>query len=414
MFGLISYQRLGRREYIIGLMVAVIIGLLAWVPSAAHASGCDDSWTNTAGGSWFEGSNWSKGKAPASEEEACITAEGTYTVVMTQTTGTVGVKSLTVGANSGTQTLVIGSSCSVNAVLTTTKGITNGAQGAITLTNGDGCGDGVKLVGPITNAGSITIEPEHGGARELQGNLTNTGTLAINTNTAFNGSNAILTNEGTLNVAEGKTLSVSAKNSFTNGTGGKITTSGSGNVFVEKEATFTEGAGTTSGTQPVIVDDAALNYTGCGKSLIALRGIEHAERHPRRVAVAVDREHVQRERGRRRCSELHQRRHDQTDQWRRLRQQRDTHRLGGTLTNSGTISTEPAHGGGRTTAGQHRRTPARSRSTPTPPINGTEGLLTNEGALNIAESKAADRYPNKAPSTNGSAATSPLGQVVRA
>ena len=74
------------------------------------------------------------------------------------------------------------------------------------------------------------------------------------------------------NVAEGTALSVAAKNSFTNGSGGKIAASGNGNLFMAKEASFTEGAGTTSGSKPVIVDDGALNYTGSGKSLIALRG----------------------------------------------------------------------------------------------------------------------------------------------
>ena len=55
--------------------LAMITGLVALTPSAAHAAGCEDSWTNTAGGSWFEGSNWSKKAPPSSEEEACITAQ---------------------------------------------------------------------------------------------------------------------------------------------------------------------------------------------------------------------------------------------------------------------------------------------------------------------------------------------------
>ncbi len=214
MLGLTSYLPTASRGRLIMLAIlaiAAMIGLSALATSSAHASGCSDSWTNTAGGSWFEGSNWSNGKAPTSEEEACITAEGTYTVTMTQESGTVSVKSLTVGGASGKQTLVVGSSCSVNAILATTGGISNGAQGAITLTNGDGCGDGVKLIGPITNAGTLTIEPEHGGARELQGSITNTGTLSINTSTPYNGTSAVLTNKGTLDVAEGKTLSVSRK-----------------------------------------------------------------------------------------------------------------------------------------------------------------------------------------------------------
>ena len=37
----------------------------------------------------------------------------------------------------------------------------------------------------------------------MQGNLTNTGTLAINASTAYNGAGAALINEGALNLAEG-------------------------------------------------------------------------------------------------------------------------------------------------------------------------------------------------------------------
>ena len=66
------------------------------------------------------------------------------------------------------------------------------------MTNGDGCGDDVTLTGPITNAGTLTVEPDHGGTRTLQGSLTNTGTLAINANTSYNGTSAVLTNEGAI------------------------------------------------------------------------------------------------------------------------------------------------------------------------------------------------------------------------
>ena len=390
MLGLTSYLPTANRVRLVMLAVAATIGLSALVTSSAHASGCTDSWTNTAGGSWFEGSNWSKGKAPTSEEEACITAEGTYTVTMTQTgtSGTVSVKSLTIGGSSGTQTLVVGSSCSLNAVLTTTGGISNGAQGAITLTNGDGCGDGVKLIGPLTNAGSLTIEPEHGGARELQGSLTNTGTLSINTSTAYNGTSAVLTNKGTLNVAEGETLSVSAKNSFTNGSGGKIVTTGSGDVLVEKEASFTEGTGTTSGTKPVIVDDAALGYTGSGKSLIALRGEKSTLSGNLAGSQSLLVEST--------CSEnviataaasftsagtITLTNGDGCGDNATLTMS------AGTLTNSGKLITETAAGGSRTIKGNITNTGTFSINANTA-YNGTGTLLTNSGALNIAEVKA--------------------------
>jgi hypothetical protein len=389
MLGLTSYLPTAHRgrAIVLAMAIASIFCLSVLAPSSAHANGCSDSWTNTAGGSWFEGSNWSKGKAPSTEEEACITAEGTYTVVMTQESGTVSVKSLTVGGASGKQTLAVGSSCSVNAVLTTTAGISNGAQGAITLTNGDGCGDGVKLVGPITNAGTLTVEPEHGGARELQGSITNTGTLSINASTAYNGTSVALTNKGTLNVAEGKTLSIAAKNSFTNGTNGKIVATGSGDVLVEKEGSFTQGTGTTSGTQPVIVDDGALSYTGSGKSLIALRGSSTLSGNltgSQSLSIQST------------CSEnvvataaasftnagtITLTNGDGCGDNATLTVS------AGTLTNSGKIITEVPAGGTRTIQGSITNTGTLSINANTA-YNGASAVLGNSGALNIAEGKA--------------------------
>jgi hypothetical protein len=142
---------------------------------------CTDSWTNTAGGSWFTPGNWSKGAPPGPEDNACITANGTYTVTMTQTgaTGTVEVNSLTLGGASGTQTLAVGSSCSQSAALTAIAAITNGAHGALALTNGDACENGVTLEGPLANAGKLEVENLHGGLRSIQGNLTNKGTVSL-------------------------------------------------------------------------------------------------------------------------------------------------------------------------------------------------------------------------------------------
>jgi len=259
---------------IASLTLVAMIAMAILLPSAARASGCD-SWTNTKGGSWFEGTNWSSKAPPTSTEEACITAAGTYTVTMTQTgtTGTVTVKSLVVGGSSGTQTLVVSGSDSLNATLTAASGISITSAGAAKLTNGEAEVNTVTLVAPITNAGTITTEAGvGGGARTFQGNLKNTGTLAINTTTTFNGTSAALTNEGALNVAEGKSFTVSNKASFTNGTGGKIVGAGSGDVFLESGTSFTEAAGTTTGTMPVVIDDGALDYTGAGASTIVLRG----------------------------------------------------------------------------------------------------------------------------------------------
>jgi hypothetical protein len=382
MLGSITSLQATSRWRLIVAAIAATIGLAALAP-AARASGCTDSWTNTAGGSWYTGTNWSKEAPPGPGEEACIAASGTYTVTMTQESGTVSLAALTVGGTSGTQTLLVGSSCSVNAILATTAGLGVGAHGAVTLTNGDGCGDSVTLTGPVTNAGTITSEPASGGARSLQGNITSTGTLAINTNTSFNGSSTTLTNEGPLDVAAGEELAVSSKNTFVNGTGGSIVAAGAGGVVLSG-ATFTQGAGTTSGTKPVIDDDGALKYTGGGKSFIALRGTSTLSGNLDAVqSISIEST----------CSE------NTTVTASKAFSSAGTITLTngdgcgdnatlaiseGTLTNTGKLITEPASGGGRTLQGSIKNTGVISIKANTA-YNGTGATLTNEGALNLAE-----------------------------
>ena len=376
-----------RREWLMALALVAAVcatfALSALAPAVAHASGCTDSWVNTAGGSWFTGSNWSKEAPPGPEDEACITTSGTYTVTMTQESGTVSLRALTVGGTSGTQTLAVGSSCSVNAILATTGGISNGAQGAITLTNGDGCGDSVTVTGPITNAGTITSEPASGGSRNLQGNITNTGTLAVNTNTAYNGSSTTLTNEGPLDIATGKELAVSSKNTFVNGTGGSIVAGETGGVTLSG-ATYTQGAGTTSGTKPVIDDDGALKYTGGGKSFIALRGTSTLSGNLDAVqSISVEST----------CSE------NTTVTASKSFSSAGTITLTngdgcgdsatlaiseGTFANTGKLITEPAHGGNRSLQGSIKNTGVLSIKVTTA-YNGTGATLTNEGTLSLAE-----------------------------
>jgi hypothetical protein len=375
---------IGTRAWALVLAAALVgmFALFALAPSAAHASGCTDSWTNTAGGSWFTGANWSKEAPPGPEEEACITAPGTYTVTMNQNSG-VTVTALTVGGESGRQTLSVGSTCSFNAVLTTTTGLTTDADDAVVMTNGDSCGNSVTLSGPLTNGGTLTVEPANGGSRNLQGSVTNTGTVAANANTSYNGASAVFTNKGALDVAAGKEFIVSGKNSFTNGTGGSIVAAGAGGVTMQDTA-FTESAGTTSGTQPVTVDDGSLDYTGKGKSLIALRGSSSLA-----GSLAGSQSLVIQST----CSE------NATTTAATGFTNAGTITLtngdscgtsetldvtSGTLTNSGKIVTETLNGGGRTLQGNIDNTGTLAIKDNTA-YNGTGATLTNEGTVSLAE-----------------------------
>jgi hypothetical protein len=153
----------------------------AW--AYAHTEpGCTDSWTNSAGGSWFDGEDWSTGAPPTAAEEACIAAPGEYTVTLAQTssTGPVSVRSLTVGGGaSGIQTLSVASTCSASAVLSSGLGIVNRSNGVLVLTDGEACAGGVTLAGPVSNVGNLYVEVPHGGARTVAGNLTDNGTVSL-------------------------------------------------------------------------------------------------------------------------------------------------------------------------------------------------------------------------------------------
>jgi hypothetical protein len=375
----------------VAAVIALTMALAALTPTAAHASGCTDSWTNPAGGSWFTPGNWSNGTPPTAAEEACITLSGTYTVTMTQTstTGTVSVQSLTIGGASGTQTLAVGSSCSENAQLTT-HGLVNNANGVLTLTNGDSCANNVSLSGQVTNAGEIATEPGAGGERQLRGNTTNTGTIAIDTDTLYDGADVKLTNEGAIALAEGKDLTATSANTITNAAGGSIADQKvggayrSGNVYMS-HATFNEDAGTMSGSQPVVVDDGTLNYgAGAGAGIIALRGAtalsgtisagqilliqgtcsEHA------VATAAS--------GLRNGGRIMLTDADGCGD-------NDTLSISsGTLTNTGTIDAEAGTSGQRNLQGNlHNRGTVELHANTS--YNGSEALFTNEGQVELFE-----------------------------
>jgi hypothetical protein len=260
----------GRQLLILASMI--IVGLWAYSPSTAHASGCQDSWTNASGGSWYTAANWSKKALPTSGEEACITLNGTYTVTMTQGEA-VTLKTLTVGGSSGKQTLEVNGQCGTNAVLTTTSGLTTDAEGAVSL-GAVSCGVSATLVGPVANGGTLTSALGDGeGSRYLDGSLTNTGTLAIAYNTSFDATKAVLTNDGALTIANGTHLTLENESSAVNGSGGSIAGGTSGYLLAPPKTAFTEGAGTTSGTEPVLIKEGALSYTGSGASTIAIRDL---------------------------------------------------------------------------------------------------------------------------------------------
>jgi len=74
-------------------------------PSLAVAQSCTDSWLGGTG-TWDTASDWSKGKVPASNDDVCITAAGTYTVTLGNEM--IDVAGLTVGGPGSSPTLLMG------------------------------------------------------------------------------------------------------------------------------------------------------------------------------------------------------------------------------------------------------------------------------------------------------------------
>src|SRR5579859_3615532 len=177
---------------------------------------CTISWNNASGGDWNTPGNWTPSGPPASTDDVCITLNGTYTVTTPLASGTpITIHSLTLGGTSGTQTLQDLGTCSINQILTTANGTTISATGVLQLTSVN-CGTAATLVGPVTNGGVLRTDVGANGARSIQGNLTNNGSLLINANTSFNANATTLDNHGTVAVADGMFLSVISGASFTN------------------------------------------------------------------------------------------------------------------------------------------------------------------------------------------------------
>jgi predicted secreted protein len=373
-----------------------------------------DSFSNGAGGSiaatgsanvfvpsgatFNQGAGTTSGSQPVIVEQATLnyTGSGASTIRLRSYT-----TQLSGNLSSGQSLLIEGCvGTGYPAYVEAASGFSN--AGTITLTSakhsGSDCGgnDASKLAlasGTLTNTGTIDVEAGAGGARYLEGSLTNKGTLAINTNTSFNGSKATLTNEGAVELGEGLQLSVSDDGTFTNGTGGSIAAPGGANVLIPSGSTFNEGAGTTSGTQPVIVESGTLNYTGSGTSLIRARSYTVALSGNISSGQSLSIEgcvgngypgYVEAAKGFSNGGTITvtSAKHSGVDC-----SGNDASRLtlaSGTLTNTGTIDVEPGAGGERQLNGSLTNKGTLTVGAGTS-FNGSKATLTNEGAVALGE-----------------------------
>lgn len=199
---------MGRALVALALLVSFCTTLLAGVvaiAAPAGAVGCDN-WTNTAGGSWDTGTNWSNMAPPSGTTQACITAPGSYTVAIGNETISAGA--LTVGGTGSTPTLTIGNSGSGEANVTFAS-----VSNAGTIV--PGLGATLTVPGAFTNTGTLDVPSSpFGGATLDLSALDNQGAFDINQSSTLSlpASAATLTNDstGTLSVATGQTLAVNS------------------------------------------------------------------------------------------------------------------------------------------------------------------------------------------------------------
>jgi hypothetical protein len=333
-----------------------------------------------SGTSFTEGAGTTSGTQPVIVDDGSLSYTGSgSSLIRARGQGTTLSGNISAG-----QTLSIESTTSENAETKVAASFTN--AGSIVLTNGDTApnyADIVLSAGTLSNSGTVTSELAHGGQRFIEGNVTNTGTITINAATKYDGSGALLTNEGAIKLAEGAQLLVSNKGSVSNGAGGSIAGGATGSLS-QTGGTFTEGAGATSGTQPVIVDNTAIVYTGSGASLIKARGGSTTLSGNLAAGQTLSIESTVSENAETKAAgsftnagSIVLTNGDSSPNYAALEV------LAGTLTNSGTISSELAKGGQRFIEGN-------VTNTGTVAINATTkydtagATLINKGAINIA------------------------------
>jgi hypothetical protein len=129
--------------------VAIAAGLAAATSGVASASGCTDSWVGGSGDLWDTPGNWSNDVAPVAGDTACISAAGSYSVIIGNEGIT--VAGLVLGGAGSTATLTIGNGGS---------GAPNITIGTLTINTGSTLVfgyDGTLTATSVTNSGTFQI-----------------------------------------------------------------------------------------------------------------------------------------------------------------------------------------------------------------------------------------------------------------
>jgi hypothetical protein len=207
------------------ILLAMALGCVALAGGLTEAATIN--WTNTAGGNWSAGNNWSPHQVPTNTDNALITTPGTYTVNL-DVPGV--VTNLTLGAGggaAGVQTLVATNLLTVYSLaLVTGGGVLNsssnnaGFAGAMTIANGGvlnlaAGSDNFSFTanplmvtnGGMVNAGGSPVDGGYGGTEFYFGSTIN-GTVSVASGGVLNSLGASIA--GGLTVARGGEVNVNS------------------------------------------------------------------------------------------------------------------------------------------------------------------------------------------------------------
>lgn len=200
----------------------------------AEIQAADIIWTNNSGGNWNATINWSPNQVPGPADNALITSDGTYAVLLNIDTTNA---ALVLGAASGTQTLV-----NKGFTLALTNGSAVNSNGVFKLVGGGT----TKFAGLFNNSGSVQVL---NGTLELGGG-DSTGSFEIGA-------------DATLNFAGAGTNNLNAGSSVT-GVGNFLVTGTTVNIngIFNVSGTNTVGGGTATFAGDYTITNNTLNLSG--------------------------------------------------------------------------------------------------------------------------------------------------------
>ncbi|MBC7895377.1 MAG: cadherin-like domain-containing protein [Cytophagaceae bacterium] len=206
---------------------------------------CTHTWANAVNGNWDDATKWSPASIPGSTASVCITAAGTYTVVLGRTAGSAAaaIDALTIGGTSGLASLDLGPGFATGpGDIDVAQHIAIGTMGRLRLGRGSIVSGGV-----ITVDGNLSsISPCCAGAQTIRGDILNRGTIDFQHPLLLDKVNAAYENHGAWNIG-------------TNLLAGQVTIPASaGNT------TFAMKAGSITGGGPLAfqMHGTAFSYTG--------------------------------------------------------------------------------------------------------------------------------------------------------